>query len=164
MKAIKMDTSGCVFIQSESLWVWVDVFSQNGELTADWNKYIFDLSNSKDLQVKAFQEDADNASEAFNLAIDYYEKNIKKVKASAIKKLASEMISESTGEMLKKLDRVLESGCVDIDGWDESNAPMVLPKSIIAAILQSESFQYEGRGTSYEKRIKKEIKNIRYFI
>ena len=32
---------------------------------------------------------------------------------------------------------------------------MILPKCIVTAILQDESTQYEGKGTSFEKQVKK---------
>lgn len=41
---------------------------------------------------------------------------------------------------------------------------MIIPRCIIMAILEHESQQYSAKGTSYEKRIKKEVKNIQYFI
>lgn len=76
-------------------------------------------------------------------------------KQRAIKKHALDML---------KVDRLLNSGAVDIDGWDEYDKPMILPKSILCAVLESESHQYSAKGTSYEKHIKKEVKNFQYFI
>jgi hypothetical protein len=87
-----------------------------------------------------------------------------KSKKQKIKGLVKDMLIESHKKALKSIDRVLNSGCVDVDGWDENNAPMVLPKSILTAILEEESMQYGARGTKYEKQIKKEVKNIRYFL
>jgi hypothetical protein len=74
------------------------------------------------------------------------------------------MLNQSHKEMIKKIDVALNSGALDIESWEEDNAPMVLPKTIVAAILQRESWQYEGKGTNYEKKIKKEIKNLHYFL
>lgn len=88
-------------------------------------------------------------------------KQDKKVK---IKSLVSEMLNDSLNAMLNKIDKVLESGAVDVDGWDETHNSMILPKCIVTAILQNESMQYEAKGTSFEKQVKKEVKNIRYFI
>lgn len=81
-----------------------------------------------------------------------------------IKSLVEDMLNESHEAMIKKIDKVLNSGYVDVDGWDENHNPMILPKCIVTAILQNESKQYEGKGTSFEKEIKKEVKNIKYFI
>jgi hypothetical protein len=74
------------------------------------------------------------------------------------------MLNQSHKEMIKKIDVALNSGAIDIESWEEDNVPMVFPKTIVAAILQRESWQYEGKGTSYEKKIKKEIKNLHYFL
>jgi hypothetical protein len=85
-------------------------------------------------------------------------------KKQKIKKLVKEMLNQSHKEMIKKIDTALNSGALDIESWEEDNAPMVLPKIIVAAILQRESWQYEGTGTTHEKKIKKEIKNLHYFL
>jgi porphobilinogen deaminase len=85
-------------------------------------------------------------------------------KKDKIKELVSEMLKDSQEAMAKQIDRVLNSGAIDVDGWDEKDAPMVLPKTIMIAILQRESVQYEGRGTCHEKKMKKEVRNILYFI
>lgn len=85
-------------------------------------------------------------------------------KKRKIKSLVKEMLKESHNAMMGKVDRVLNSNAIDLDAWSESHNPMILPKCIITAILQDESHQYEGKGTSFEKMIKKEVRNIRYFI
>jgi hypothetical protein len=81
-----------------------------------------------------------------------------------ILELVKEMLIESHENMLNKINKVLNSGCVDVEGWDEKNSPMILPKCIVTAILKDESTQYEGKGTSFEKQVKKEVENIRYFL
>lgn len=85
-------------------------------------------------------------------------------KKEKIKALASDMLKESYEAMIKKIDRALASGAIDVDAWDEKSSPMIIPKCIVTAILQDESTQYEGKGTSFEKQIKSEVKNIRYHI
>lgn len=81
-----------------------------------------------------------------------------------IAKLVKDMLNESHESMLKKIDKALNSGAIDFDSWDENKNPMILPKCIVTAILQSESAQYDAKGTSFEKQIKKEVKNIRCFL
>lgn len=79
MKAIKIDDSGSVLVKAKNgIEVWVDVYEQDGELTADWNKYIFYLDNPKDVKIREFQENCDNFIEATEIAIDYYIRNFKK--------------------------------------------------------------------------------------
>jgi len=85
-------------------------------------------------------------------------------KKNKIKSLAEDMIKESFEAMIKKVEKALNSGAIDVDSWDENNSPMFLPKCIVTAILQNESTQYEGKGTSFEKQVRKEVKNIRYFL
>lgn len=86
------------------------------------------------------------------------------IKREKIKSLVSEMLNSSHEAMIKNIDKALNSGVIDLDSWDEENAPMILPKCILTAILEQESTQYLCIGTSFEKRIKREVKNIRYFI
>lgn len=85
-------------------------------------------------------------------------------KKRKIKSLVKEMLKESHNAMIGKIDHVLNSGAIDIDTWSESHNPMILPKCIVTAILQDESHQYEGKGTSFEKTVKREVKNITYFL
>ncbi len=86
------------------------------------------------------------------------------VKKRKIKKLVKDMLIESQKKALANIDKVLNSGCIDIESWDESINPMVLPKAILTAILEDEARQYTARGTSFEKQMKKEIENIKYFL
>lgn len=85
-------------------------------------------------------------------------------KKRKIKSLVKEMLKESHNAMMGKVDRVLNSSAIDLDAWCESHNPMILPKCIVTAILQNESRQYEGKGTSFEKTVKREVKNITYFL
>ena len=85
-------------------------------------------------------------------------------KKNKVKSLAADMLKESFESMIKKIDAALNSGAIDIDTWDPQNNPMILPKCIVTAILKNESTQYEGKGTSFEKQIKKEVTNIQYFL
>jgi hypothetical protein len=81
-----------------------------------------------------------------------------------IKELVSDMLIESHQKAIQNIDRVLDSGCIDIDGWDYKNKPMILPKCILTVILENEARQYTARGTSFEKQMKKEVRNISYFL
>ena len=85
-------------------------------------------------------------------------------KRDKIKGLVVNLLNQSHEEMYFKIDAALNSGAIDIDSWQEDDSPMILPKIIITAILENESTQYQGKGTSFEKKIKKEVKNLRYFL
>ena len=80
-----------------------------------------------------------------------------------LENLVREILGTSIIEMQKKIEKVLNSEAVNIDSWEEDNAPMILPKSIVAAILEMEAIQYLGRGTSSEKQVRKNIKYIKYY-
>ncbi len=85
-------------------------------------------------------------------------------KKDKLKELVTDMLIQSHQEALKNVDRALNSSAIDIDSWDNEQAPMILPKCIVTAILQKESEQYSAAGTSYQRKVKKEVRNIRYFI
>ncbi len=85
-------------------------------------------------------------------------------KKKKIKVLVKSMLKMSQKAMLENIDKALNCGALDIDNWSDKESPMILPKIIISTLLESESIQYQGKGTSFEKKIKKEIKNLKYFI
>ena len=87
-----------------------------------------------------------------------------KEKRNKIKELTEELLSDSFAAMVKKIDKVIYSGVINIDSWDEDCNPMTLPKCIAIALLQDESRQYDGTGTSFEKQVKKEVTRIRYLL
>ena len=77
MKAIKIDDTGSVLVQSEDIKVWVDVWQDDqGEINADWNKYIFHLDCEEDVKISKFQECCSNFDEATSVAISYYEEKM----------------------------------------------------------------------------------------
>ena len=87
-----------------------------------------------------------------------------RTKKDKIKSLVIDMLNNSHSAMINKIETVFDSGCIDIDNWDEKINSMILPKCIVTALLESESTQYNGKGTSFEKQVKREVRNIRYFV
>ena len=85
-------------------------------------------------------------------------------KKRIIKKHVLDMLNNSHEAMVSKVDIALNSGAVDVEKWEIDNAPMVIPKCIVTAILQREAVQYEGKGTSHEKYVKKTVRAIQYYI
>ena len=85
-------------------------------------------------------------------------------KKEKIKELTEQLLQESYNAMKGKIDKAINSGALDIDDWDEKINPMVLPKSIATAILADETDVYSAKGTSFEKEIKENVKNLKYFI
>lgn len=74
------------------------------------------------------------------------------------------MLEMSYEAMLKKVDKAINCGFFDIESWDENDAPMLLPKTIITAILQDEGRQYLGRGTRHEKKVKRDANKLQIFL
>jgi hypothetical protein len=85
-------------------------------------------------------------------------------KKEVIKAYSSKMLEQSYEDMIKKIDKVINSGSVDVESWDVNSNPYVLVRSILSAILDVEAQEYNGVGTSFEKGMKREIKNIKLFI
>lgn len=81
-----------------------------------------------------------------------------------IKALVIELLNTSHEAMINKIERAINCGAIDIESWDENNSPMIIPKIIATAILERESTQWSAKGTSFEKKIKREVKNLRYYI
>lgn len=73
------------------------------------------------------------------------------------------LMEQSKKAMRENLTKALNSGAIDIEGYDTENNFMVLPKAIWTAILENEATQFSPP-SNQEKHFKKEVKNIRYFI
>ena len=81
-------------------------------------------------------------------------------KKDKMKEKAIRLLRESYENAIKKVDKAINSGAIDIEAWDEHNSPMITPKAILVAILTDEIQQYNCVGSSFEKQVKKESKNI----
>ena len=60
-------------------------------------------------------------------------------------------------DLEKKLDKILESGCIDLQKYEND---FILPKIIFSAILKSESFQFAPMSKEYQQ----EFKNVSKFL
>ncbi len=61
-----------VLIKDRDVQVWVDVSVENdGEITSEWNQYIFCNANVNDMQVKRYQENCNNYVQCTELAEQY---------------------------------------------------------------------------------------------
>jgi len=85
-------------------------------------------------------------------------------KAEKIEQLTNELLENSIEHIKRNIKKSISSGAIDVDSWDEKVDFMILPKSIIIACLNEESDQYSAKSTCFEKRIKKEVKNISYYL
>ena len=94
------------------------------------------------------------------------EEVIRNQKKAKIKELVKELLKDREKEIEKKIDRALNSGCINLDLWDEVNAKMRIPKTIACAIMESEAYSFTpiGCSTKLVKQVKKDVKNIKLFI
>jgi hypothetical protein len=67
------ETSVLIRDKKAKIDVWVDVWKEKEEVNCDWNMYIFDLTNSKDLAIRKYQESADNFDQCTSLAREILE-------------------------------------------------------------------------------------------
>lgn len=71
---INTDSDGyLVNIQDGEITVCVQVWARDNYLLYDWNKYIFQLKNENDMQIKAYQETDGNLKKCGLLAISAVE-------------------------------------------------------------------------------------------
>ena len=85
-------------------------------------------------------------------------------KKIAIKELVSELITFSSEQMIEGIDRALNSGTIDFDEWEESNGKMIIPKCILLALLEKQIDVNDAKGTSHQRRVRKQVKLIRYYV
>lgn len=86
------------------------------------------------------------------------------MKVQEITMITESILNESMEAMKLKINKILLSGNIDIHNWDINTNPMVLPKSIVIALLEDEANQYKAVGTCFEKEVKKNVKNIKAII
>lgn len=60
-------------------------------------------------------------------------------------------------DIQKCVDKIIDSGCIDINNWDDD---FRLPKIVLSVSLKELAFQYEP----VDKSDKNEVSNIRLFI
>jgi hypothetical protein len=75
------------------------------------------------------------------------------------------MFREVEAQLEKKADKIMSSGAIDMDEWDPNeNNPMLLPKAFMVAFLRDEANQFTADGTSFEKQVRSDAKNIGYHL
>jgi hypothetical protein len=85
-------------------------------------------------------------------------------KQEQIEAITNEMLNGAKIAIQKLIKKALNSGAIDVEAWDENNNPMLLPKVILIAALENEADQYKATNTSFEKKIKKEVNNLKLFL
>ena len=66
-----------------------------------------------------------------------------------------ELITESANHMCKNIDRILSSGSIDIEGYEDN---YLLPKMMLCALLKEEIHQYKP--LSRDRQMDKDIDNM----
>jgi len=74
-RVIKVSASGSLLIHSDELGrsMWMDVWTKDGEILCDWNKYIFHTDDSNDMEEMRLQGDCDVFDSFSSAAIEYFE-------------------------------------------------------------------------------------------
>ena len=85
-------------------------------------------------------------------------------KKDSIKNRVNELLKDSFVEAENLVNKAINSGAIDIDSWTPEYASWILPKIITTAILEKVSQNYQAKGTSFSKEVKKEIKNLKLFL
>lgn len=74
-EVIKVSGSGSFLVHSDELGrsLWMDVWVEDGEILCDWNKYVFHLDDSNDVEEMRIQRDCDVFDAFSSAAIEYFE-------------------------------------------------------------------------------------------
>ena len=78
-----------------------------------------------------------------------------------IKKHVESLLADAYINMEKKIERAITCDALDIEGWDPEKNSLVIPKTIICALLEGEIHNWDGNRTGFEKQIKKDVRNLR---
>ena len=92
------------------------------------------------------------------------EENFSKVeqtKAEKVEALVLGMLSDCVDRMKKDVKKIISSSAVRHDDWDEDNDPMLLPKSILIAVLEGNAEQYLCKLSPYSIIIRKDANKIK---
>ena len=84
-------------------------------------------------------------------------------KKKRMKELVVGLLEDSQEIMISKIDHALNSGLINVEDWDGT---YIEPKCIGKALLESEadSYNYSGKGTTHERKVKKQVKNLRNVV
>ena len=86
-------------------------------------------------------------------------------KKDAIKKHINNMLKDLMNTYIpRKIDIALKCGVLDIDSWEPDITPMIIPKTILVAALNGAADQYYPHGCGVEKQVKRDVKNLGFYI
>ena len=88
----------------------------------------------------------------------------RKQKEALCRKYARECLKYAVKEMQDNIDKAIKSGAIDIDGYDVVY-PYRLPKTIVCAVLEHQAAMHiDAVPKAYERKVRKCVRNIRYFL
>lgn len=96
--------------------------------------------------------------------MESFKNELTEIKKVDLEIFTSRLLKNSFDEMFDEVKKAINSGAIDIEQWDQNVNPMILPKIILVALLENEAERNYGKGTSFEKQIKKEVKNLKLFL
>ena len=95
---------------------------------------------------------------------DEEKKDMVYYKKMKVKSLIKGMFKQTEKELDTKIDKIMRSGVIDMDTWDEDINPMIVPKMFMVAFLRDEAEQFSAKGTSFEKTLHKGALEIGYHL
>jgi hypothetical protein len=127
----------------------------NGDTSVSlpWADWAAEFRNNLPEEIQNFLDDNGYEDEEFEIV------EMKSSKET-IEILVNEMLDDAFNAIKKKVTKAINSGGLDVDSWDENVNKMILPKTIVIALLEDEAEQYKGKGTSFEKKVAKDVKNV----
>ena len=85
-------------------------------------------------------------------------------KRKQIKDLVDQILDNALAEMKAKVGKVIVSGAIDTENWSPDHDSMLIPKAIVIALLENEADQYKATGTTHERKVSKDVENIKLFL
>ena len=90
--------------------------------------------------------------------------SMEKDKKIKIHNLTEKLLNDSYVAMQQNIYKAINSGVLDIESWDETKNPTVIPKIIVITLLEKEAEHYNSISFYYHKHIETEIQNLKNSI
>lgn len=74
------------------------------------------------------------------------------------------LLEKAVEAIRENIIKAVDCGALNLDDYKPEHDSMILPKIIMIAVLEEEASQYKGKGTRFEKQIKKEVVNLKLFL
>lgn len=81
-------------------------------------------------------------------------------KKKVIAQITNEFLNNAFEKMQEKITRAIQCDALDIEQYDSEFNTAIIPKTIVAALLLEEAEQWKCKGTSFEKQMEKDVKQL----